>query len=311
LIPESDSGRKVVSRRFREGTVWEKEKNMEEKERRGRLGLGAYKYGNHFRMTPDREGFREEIRPVAKRFYKWYGEFEKRNSLSDPVETLIHRFGFFGYNSLGGKANSTFIVTKYRGRWLRIANVFEGEAFRYSKLGIGTHRGQLCLSSRGDFDRDASGDAVDGGVDEVGGVVPKGVEASSFGAGVREREIGGAGMDLEEHGRWADDTAMVGEFSKVAKQSFMKGKNGGSRFRLEGGEGSDSFKSSDVVGSGIAQGRANDFLKLSGLSGGGRGGGAGGGKLRGGGSIDGRDIDGGEAACLTPSGRYRLSMLGT
>jgi len=53
-------------------------------------------------MAPDREGFREEIRPVVKRFYKWDGEFEKRNSFSNPVKTLIHRFGFFGYNSLGG-----------------------------------------------------------------------------------------------------------------------------------------------------------------------------------------------------------------
>ena len=101
-MPESDSGKKVVSRRFRVGTVWEEEKNMEEKERRGRLLLVAYKDGDHFRMAPDREGFREEIRPVVKRFYKWCGEFEKRNSLSDPVETLIHRFGFFGHDSLGG-----------------------------------------------------------------------------------------------------------------------------------------------------------------------------------------------------------------
>ena len=38
---------------------------MEEKERRGRLGAGAYKDGDHFRMAPDREGFREEIRPVV------------------------------------------------------------------------------------------------------------------------------------------------------------------------------------------------------------------------------------------------------
>jgi hypothetical protein len=34
----------------------------------------------------------------------------------------------------------------------------------------------------------------------VGGVVPEGVESSSFGTGVGEREIGGVGMDLEEHG---------------------------------------------------------------------------------------------------------------
>jgi hypothetical protein len=84
------------------GTVWEKEKNMEEKDRRGRLGLVACKDGDHFRMAPDRGGFREEIRPVVKRFYKWCGEFEKRNSFSNPVETLTHRFGYFGHGSLGG-----------------------------------------------------------------------------------------------------------------------------------------------------------------------------------------------------------------
>ena len=97
----------------------------------------AYKDGDHFRMAPDREGFREEIRPVAKRFYTWCGEFEKGNSFSNPVETLIHRFGFFGYDSLGGEANSTFIITEYGGRWLGIANVFEGNTFRDSKLCIG------------------------------------------------------------------------------------------------------------------------------------------------------------------------------
>ena len=153
--------------------------------------------------------------------------------------------------------------------------------------------GQLCFSSRANINRDACGDAVNGCVDEVGGVVPKGVESSSFRAGVGEREIGGVGMNLEEHGGWADDTAVVGEFGKVAKQSFLGCKNGGSRFGLEGGEGSDSFKGSDVVGPGIVKGRANDFLKLSGLSGGGRGGGVSGGKLRCGGSTHGRDIDGG------------------
>ena len=78
------------------------ERDMEEKERRGRLGLVAYKDGDHFRMAPDREGFREEIRPVVKRFYKRDGEFEKRNSFSNPVKALIHRFGFFGCDSLGG-----------------------------------------------------------------------------------------------------------------------------------------------------------------------------------------------------------------
>ena len=85
----------------------------------------------------------------------------------------------------------------------------------------------------------------------MGGVVPEGVEASSFGAGVREREIGGVGMDLEEHGGGADDTAVVGEFGEIAEKTFLGGKNGGSRIRLEGGEGSNSFKGGDVISSGI------------------------------------------------------------
>ena len=85
----------------------------------------------------------------------------------------------------------------------------------------------------------------------MGGVVPEGVEASSFGAGVGERKIGGVGMDLEEHGGRANNTAVVGEFGEVAKKTFLGGKNGGSRIRLEGGEGSGSFKGGDIIGSGI------------------------------------------------------------
>jgi hypothetical protein len=110
-------------------------------------------------------------------------------------------------------------------------------------------------------------------------------------------------MDLEEHGGWADDTAVVGEFGKAAKQSLLGGKNGGSRLRLEGGEGSDSFKGGDIVGPGVAKGRTNDFLKLSSLSGGGRGGGVSGGKLGRGGSTRGRDIDGGGGSVLETAGR--------
>ena len=86
----------------------------------------------------------------------------------------------------------------------------------------------------------------------MGGVVPKGVESSSFGAGVGERKIGGVGMDLEEHGGRANNTAVVGKFSEVAKKAFLRGKDGGSRLGLKGGEGSNSFKGGDVIGSGIA-----------------------------------------------------------
>ena len=85
----------------------------------------------------------------------------------------------------------------------------------------------------------------------MGGVVSKGVETPSLGAGVGERKIGGVGMNLEEHGGRANDTAVVGEFGEIAEKTFLGGKNGSSRIRLEGGEGSDSFKGGDVIGSGI------------------------------------------------------------
>jgi hypothetical protein len=85
-------------------------------------------------------------------------------------------------------------------------------------------------------------------------VVSKGVETSSFGAGVGERKIGGVGMDdridLKEHGGGANNTAVVGEFGEIAEKTFLGGKDGSSRIRLEGGEGSDSFKGGDVIGSG-------------------------------------------------------------
>jgi hypothetical protein len=57
-------------------------------------------------------------------------------------------------------------------------------------------------------------------------------------------------MDLEEHGGGANNAAVVWEFGKVAKKTFLGGKNGGSRVRLEGGEGSGSFKGGDIIGSG-------------------------------------------------------------
>ena len=85
----------------------------------------------------------------------------------------------------------------------------------------------------------------------MGGVVSKGVETSSFGAGVGERKIGGVGMDLKEHGGGANNTAVVGEFGEVAEKTFLGGENGSSRIGLEGGEGGDSFKGGGVIGSGI------------------------------------------------------------
>ncbi len=84
----------------------------------------------------------------------------------------------------------------------------------------------------------------------MGGVVSKGVETSSFGAGVGERKIGGVGMNLEEHGGGANNTAVVGKFGEVAEKTFLGGKNGGSRVILERGEGSDSFKGGGIIGPG-------------------------------------------------------------
>ena len=98
-----------------------------------------------------------------------------------------------------------------------ISNVLKGGAFGDGKLEVSIDGGELCFSSRANVDGDASGNAVNGGVDEMGGVVSEGAESSSFGAGVGEGEIGGVvGVDLEEHGGGTDDSAVVGEFCKVA-----------------------------------------------------------------------------------------------
>ena len=144
----------------------------------------------------------------------------------------------------------------------------------------------------------------------MGGVVSKGVEATSFGAGVRERKVGGVGMDLEKHGGRANNTAVVGEFCKVAKKTFLGGKDGGSRGGLEGGEGGDSFKGGGVIGPGIVQGRANDFLEFRCLSRGGRGGGVSGRELGGSGSINGRDVDGGGGGMLDTFRAVALEHVG-
>jgi hypothetical protein len=68
----------------------------------GEIRTGCMQRWGPFQTGARQGGLREEIRPVVKRFYKWHGEFEKRNSFSNPVEALIHRFGFFGHGSLGG-----------------------------------------------------------------------------------------------------------------------------------------------------------------------------------------------------------------
>ena len=116
---------------------------------------------------------------------------------------------------------------------------------------VGEQGSQLGFAGRGDNDGDDGGHAVERGVEKIGGVIAEGNVASSFGAGVGERKIGGVGMDLKEHGGGANNTAVVGEFGEVAEKTFLGGENGSSRIRLEGGEGGDSFKGGDVIGSGI------------------------------------------------------------
>ena len=64
MIPESVSGKKCRLASIPGGDCMG-ERDMEEKERRGKLGAVTHKNGDHFRMAPDREGFREEIRPVV------------------------------------------------------------------------------------------------------------------------------------------------------------------------------------------------------------------------------------------------------
>jgi hypothetical protein len=45
------------------------------------------------------------------------------DSITEPVESHIHRFGLFRAHSSMGKANSAFVVTEYGCRGLRVANI--------------------------------------------------------------------------------------------------------------------------------------------------------------------------------------------
>ena len=118
----------------------------------------------------------------------WDGEFKWGNAFADPVEALIHGFGFFGGDGLSGQANGACIVTKHGCGWLGVANVFEGVAFGDAELGIGTCPSEFCFGSRTHFDRDAGGKAFNGGVDEVGAVIAEGVVPSGFRAGFGKGE---------------------------------------------------------------------------------------------------------------------------
>ena len=211
---------------------------------------------------------------------------------------------------MSGQANGTFIVTKKWGGRLGVADVFEGGTFRASELCVGVSSRQLGFSSGADIDGNAGGDTVNGRVDEVGGVVSEGMEPSSFGAGVWEGEIGGVGVDCEEHGRWADDATVVGEFGEVAEETFGGGHDGGSGSGLEGGKGGDDFKDGGVHGSGIVEGGANDLLQLGGFRRGSRGRQISGGKLRGSGAVDGGGIYGWGGGVLDAVGAVAFQHFG-
>ena len=152
---------------------------------------------------------------------------------------------------MSGQANGAFIVTKYGCGWLGIANVFEGVAFGDAELGVGICPSEFCFGSRTHFDRYAGGKAFNGGVYEVGAVIAECVVSSGFRSGVGKGEVGGVGVDGEEHFGGTDDTVMAGIFSKIAQEAFLGGDDGGSGFRLERGECGDGLEDGDVVGSGV------------------------------------------------------------
>ena len=53
------------------------------------------------------------------------------------------------------KADGTFVVSKDRGGWLRVADIFEGHAFWDAELSIGVRTSKLSLGGRANVYRDA------------------------------------------------------------------------------------------------------------------------------------------------------------
>ena len=60
------------------------------------------------------------------------------------------------------------------------------------------------------------------GVQEVGSVVAECNASSSFGAGVRERKVGGVRVALEEHVGGSDGAAVVRVFGYVAEEAAKR-----------------------------------------------------------------------------------------
>ena len=84
---------------------------------------------------------------------------------------------------------------------------------------VGEQGSQLGFAGRGDNDGDDGGHAVERGVEKIGGVIAEGNVASSFGAGVGEREVGGVRVALEEHVGGTDGTAVVGVFGDISNKA--------------------------------------------------------------------------------------------
>jgi hypothetical protein len=126
---------------------------------------------------------------------------------------------------------------------------------------------------------------VDSGVEEEGVGGTEVVDPSGNAAGVGAGEMGGIGVDAEEHVRGANDKGGIGEGGGVAEKAIHFGNGGGGGFRLEGGEGGDSREHAVVYGTGVVQERPNNLLEGLSFSGGCGGGSIGGGDLGGGGTV--------------------------
>jgi hypothetical protein len=86
-------------------------------------------------------------------------------------------------------------------------------------LHVGKQGSEFSFAGRGDNDGDDGGRAVERGAEEVGSVIAEGNVSPSFGAGVGEREVGGARVALEEHVGGADGAAVVGVFGYTSNKA--------------------------------------------------------------------------------------------
>ena len=122
---------------------------------------------------------------------------------------------------------------------------------------------------------------VDSGVEEEGVGGTEVVDPSGNAAGVGAGEMGGTGVDAEEHVRGANDKGGIGEGGGIAEEAIRFGNGGGGGVGLKGGEGSNSGEHAVVYGTSVVEEGPNNLLEGLSFSGGGGGGSIGGGDLGG------------------------------